>query len=428
MKDIIEIIQANRKGALQGIYAVCCAQPLVIEAAIKQAKYDQAPILIEATANQVNQFGGYTGMQPKDFIKFIGDIADKYDYPKEHIILGGDHLGPVCWVNENSNDAMAKAKDLIASYVAAGFKKIHLDTSMGCIDDPEILPDEVVAKRAADLCLVAEKTAIANFGSSDLVYVVGTEVPPPGGATQGIAELELTPVNRVEQTINLHQVAFESLGLSDAWQRVIGLVVQPGVEFDHTSIIDYQSNKAQALSNFIKNIPNIAFEAHSTDYQNPKAYKELVKDHFAILKVGPQLTYAMREALYALSYIEDILITSENKSYLRDICEQEMLESPNNWQKFYQVPSSKGLLYRRYSYSDRIRYYWNNKRVDSAVTKLLENLSDITIPLPLISQFLPEQYQAIRQNILNNQAKALVIDKIMQVTGIYADACYKQTK
>jgi len=260
------------------------------------------------------------------------------------------------------------------------------------------------------------------------VYVVGTEVPPPGGATQGIAELELTPVNRVEQTINLHQVAFESLGLSDAWQRVIGLVVQPGVEFDHTSIIDYQSNKAQALSNFIKNIPNIAFEAHSTDYQNPKAYKELVKDHFAILKVGPQLTYAMREALYALSYIEDILITSENKSYLRDICEQEMLESPNNWQKFYQVPSSKGLLYRRYSYSDRIRYYWNNKRVDSAVTKLLENLSDITIPLPLISQFLPEQYQAIRQNKLNNQAKALVIDKIMQVTGIYADACYKQTK
>ena len=428
MTDIQAIVAANRNGEACGIYSVCSAHALVIEAAIEQAKQDNSPLLIEATANQVNQFGGYTGMLPADFLEFVGAIADKLDYPRAQLILGGDHLGPVCWVNENAEQAMTKADELIASYVAAGFKKIHLDTSMGCADDPECLPDEVVAERAARLCAIAEKTAIDTFGQSDIVYIVGTEVPPPGGATEEIDELELTPVNRVKQTLELHQQAFQQLELEQAWQRVIGLVVQPGVEFDHTSIIDYQSDKAQALSGCIKDLPNIVFEAHSTDYQNDQAYIDLVKDHFAILKVGPQLTFALREALFALSYIEDQLIANEQRSYLRDICEQEMLEAPKNWQRFYPVPASKGSLYRRYSYSDRIRYYWPNQRIQTATDKLLSNLAEQQIPLPLISQFLPEQYRAIRNNSLANEPLALVKAKIKQVTSSYAKACFGQNK
>jgi D-tagatose-1,6-bisphosphate aldolase subunit GatZ/KbaZ len=64
MKGIANIIQDNLNGNRTGVYAVCCAQPLVIEAAIIQAKKDNTPLLVEATANQVNQFGGYTGMYP----------------------------------------------------------------------------------------------------------------------------------------------------------------------------------------------------------------------------------------------------------------------------------------------------------------------------------------------------------------------------
>lgn len=428
MTDIRTIISANRNGEACGIYSVCSAHPLVIEAAIEQAKQDNSSLLIEATANQVNQFGGYTGMLPADFLAFVADIAAKLDYPTEKLILGGDHLGPVCWVNENAEQAMAKADQLIACYVAAGFKKIHLDTSMGCADDPECLPDEVVAQRAARLCAIAEKTAVDTFGQSDVVYIVGTEVPPPGGATEEIEELELTPVSRVKQTLNLHQQAFEQLGLDDAWQRVIGLVVQPGVEFDHTSIIDYQSDKAQELSACIKELPNIVFEAHSTDYQNDQAYVDLVKDHFAILKVGPQLTFALREALFALSYIEDQLVVNEQRSYLREVCEQEMLEAPKNWQRFYPVPASQGQLYRRYSYSDRIRYYWPNPRIQAATDKLLSNLSGGTLPLPLISQFLPEQYRAIRNGQLSADPLSLIKAKIKQVTASYAKACLPQNQ
>ncbi|NQY36369.1 MAG: D-tagatose-bisphosphate aldolase, class II, non-catalytic subunit [Alteromonadaceae bacterium] len=426
MKDIRTVLKANRNGENKGIYAICSAHPLVIEAAIEQALQDDTPVLIEATANQVNQFGGYTGMLPADFLAFIGKIADDKGYPRDRIIAGGDHLGPVCWVNETAGEAMQKARDLITAYVAAGFKKIHLDTSMSCSDDPQCLPDDIVAHRAAILCLVAEQTAIETFGKSDLVFVVGTEVPPPGGAAEEIETLELTSVERVKNTLKLHQDAFENLELQNAWQRVIGLVVQPGVEFDHTSIIDYQSDKAQALKEYITTVPNIVYEAHSSDYQNDEAYVALIKDHFGILKVGPQLTLAMREALFALSYIEDELIPVEQRSYLRDVCEQEMLESPKNWQKFYPVPASKGTLYRRYSYSDRIRYYWHQPRIQNAILKLFNNLSSESIPLPLISQFFPEQYREIRNNVLTSTPQELVKAKIKQVLKSYAYACWKQ--
>lgn len=426
MKEIINIIKTNREGKNRGIYAICSAHPLVIEAAVEQAKNDNTPLLIEATANQVNQFGGYTNMNPAEFLEFIGKIADKYSYPRERIIPGGDHLGPVCWTNESSDLAMKKACDLIESYVAAGFKKIHLDTSMGCINDPKCLPDEIVAERAALLCEVAEKTAIKNFGQSDLVFVVGTEVPPPGGADEEIEELELTPVSRVKQTLQLHKDAFLQRNLSDAWERVIGLVVQPGVEFDHTSIIDYQSEKAKDLKEYILTVPNLVYEAHSSDYQKNEAYNSLIQDHFGILKVGPQVTLALREALFALSYIEDELVPIENRSYLRELCEQEMLSLPKNWKRFYSVPVDKGTFYRRFSYSDRIRYYWNLPRVDSAVTKLVSNLSNIKVPLPLISQFLPEQYKEIRNGKLDTTPEALIKSKIRLVTEAYAFACWKQ--
>ncbi|MFL1089387.1 class II D-tagatose-bisphosphate aldolase non-catalytic subunit, partial [Acinetobacter baumannii] len=93
-------------------------------------------VLIEATSNQVNQFGGYTGMQPADFRDFVYNIARTVGFPAERIILGGDHLGPNCWQDEPAAVAMEKSIDLIKAYVAAGFSKIHLDASMSCADDP----------------------------------------------------------------------------------------------------------------------------------------------------------------------------------------------------------------------------------------------------------------------------------------------------
>ncbi len=189
---------------------------------------------------------------------------------------------------------MEKSVELIKAYVAAGFSKIHLDASMSCADDPTPLDPMVVAKRAALLCRAAETTA-TNEQKRHLTYVIGTEVPVPGGKPAPLTPCML-PANRMRPARCKRIRLLFAPGLDEALNRVIAIVVQPGVEFDHTQIIHYQPQAAKALSDWIKETPMV-YEAHSTDYQTRQAYRALVRDHYAILKVGPALTFALREAI-----------------------------------------------------------------------------------------------------------------------------------
>jgi D-tagatose-1,6-bisphosphate aldolase subunit GatZ/KbaZ len=86
----------------------------------------------------------------------------------------------------------------------------------------------------------------------------------------------------------------------------------------------------------VEGIDSLVFEAHSTDYQTPQALQQLVRDHFAILKVGPALTFAMREALFALAAIEEELLPAHKRSGLRNVMENVMLDRPDFWQSHYQ--------------------------------------------------------------------------------------------
>lgn len=424
MNTLLDLVKHHKAGANVGIYSVCSAHSLVIEASLKQAKADNSLVLIEATSNQVDQFGGYTGMKPADFREFVLAKADELNFPKEKIILGGDHLGPNRWQDLPAEEAMANADVLIAAYVAAGFEKIHLDCSMSCAGDSIPLSDEVVAERAARLAKIAEDTAIKTFGESKLVYIVGTEVPVPGGAAEELEEeLEVTSPSAARKTIECHRSAFEVAGVSDCWNRVIGLVVQPGVEFDHVGVIDYQREKAQALSQVVNDYEHMIFEAHSTDYQTDSAYKELVEDHFAILKVGPALTFALREALYSLCAIENESIPAQDRSNLRQVIETEMCSAPGNWNKYYHGDEAEQAFARSYSFSDRIRYYWPNENIVAAQAVLFSNLEAKGISLPLLSQYLPEQFQAIRNGQISADPKSLIIDKIQQVMRSYSQAC-----
>lgn len=423
MKSMLDLVAQHKQGEQVGIYAVCSAHPLVLEAALRLAAQGDQLLLVEATSNQVDQFGGYTGMTPADFRDLLHRLAAECDFPVQRLVLGGDHLGPNRWQNKPAEQAMAHAEDLIASYVAAGFKKIHLDCSMSCQGDPVPLTDELVATRAARLANVAEQTAIRQFGHSDLVYVIGTEVPVPGGAHEELAELAVTTPEAARHTLAAHQQAFEQAGLAQLWPRVIGLVVQPGVEFDHTQVIDYRPERAAPLSRMIEAYPHLVFEAHSTDYQTPDAYRQLVRDHFAILKVGPALTFALREALFALAAIEEELVVAKACSGLRQVLEETMLDRPDFWRSHYQGSPNECRLARGYSYSDRIRYYWPDSRVDDCYARLLANLAAEPIPLPLLSQHLPLQYRKVRQGTLSPRVHDLILDQVQEVLRQYAAAC-----
>ena len=423
MKHLTTMVEQHKRGKANGIYAVCSAHPLVLESAIRYAHANRTPLLIEATSNQVDQFGGYTGMTPADFRHFVCQLANSLDFPEEQLILGGDHLGPNRWQHLPAEQAMANADGLIKSYVASGFKKIHLDCSMSCQGDPVPLTDAIVAERAARLAKIAEETCVEQFGESDLVYVIGTEVPVPGGAHETLAELEVTTPDAARATLKAHRHAFEKLGLDTIWSRIIALVVQPGVEFDHTHIIDYQPQKAVALSKMVEAYDTLVFEAHSTDYQTPQSLRQLVKDHFAILKVGPALTFALREALFSLAAIEEELLPAKACSGLRHVLESVMLDRPEYWQSHYHGDGNARRLARGYSYSDRVRYYWPDSQIDDAFERLVRNLAGEPIPLPLSSQYLPLQYAKVREGDLSATPRELIMSHIQDILQQYHAAC-----
>lgn len=422
-----ELIRRHKAGDTVGITSVCSAHPLVLEAAVQQAVHDGSPLLVEATSNQVDQFGGYTGMVPTQFRDLVLEIADRCGLPRQRVVLGGDHLGPNTWRSLDPELAMANADDLVTAYVAAGFTKIHLDCSMSCAGDPVPLTDEIVAERAARLARVAETAADQSQDVDRPVYVVGTEVPVPGGAHEAIDTLTPTSAEAARTTVEAHRRAFDAAGLSGAWERVVGLVVQPGVEFDHARVVDYEHDRTTDLQAVLDDHPHMVFEAHSTDYQTVQHLRELVQDHWAVLKVGPGLTFALREALFALADVEDQLIAPEQRSGLVAVLERRMLEEPRWWQSHYEGDAASQRLSRRYSYSDRSRYYWPDREVARAVERLLGNLSETEVPLPLLSQHLPDQYTRVRQGALASDATSLVVDRVRDVLRGYAWACRAET-
>lgn len=422
MENRLNVYLARSKGKVsRGIYSVCSSHPLVIRASAEQAVADGSYLLVEATSNQVNQFGGYSGMRPADFRRFVEEIVTHAGLSLEKLILGGDHLGPNPWKHENAEEAMTRAEVMVAEFATAGFTKIHLDASMSCADDPTPLPDATVATRAARLAKAAEK---ACKGDEAPVYIIGTEVPTPGGATHALDGLQVTTVEAAEQTWNVHEAIFAKEGLADAWPRVIALVVQPGVEFAHDSVIAYDRDKARALKQwFVERAAPLVFEAHSTDYQPAEAYPALVEDGFSILKVGPALTFAVREALYALEDIEQQLLPEAEWSRLSQTMEAAMLANPKDWQGHYHGAPAELHLLRVYSYSDRMRYYWHYPQVADSVQKLIGNLEKTAIPEVLLSRYLPDQYRR-RHSLGDGQdPTALVVDKVRDVLKVYAAAC-----
>jgi D-tagatose-1,6-bisphosphate aldolase subunit GatZ/KbaZ len=422
VRALLELLRRHRAGEPVGIYSVCSAHPLVLRAALRHARALGGAALIEATSNQVNQDGGYTGLQPAGFRDVVWRMADEIGLPRERVLLGGDHLGPNCWQAQPADAALKRAGTMIADYVSAGFRKIHLDCSMSCGGDPPALADELIAERTAALCARAEE-AWRSAGGEPPVYVIGSEVPVPGGAHEALHQLAVTEPRAALATVAAHRTAFARRGLEAAWERVIALVVQPGVEFDHDGVIEYDPAKARRLSACVESLPHLVFEAHSTDYQPPQALAALVRDHFAILKVGPALTFALREAVWALDRIEREWLGEAQSSRVRETILAAMRADPTHWRKYYRGSGRTLELQLEYSLSDRTRYYWPLPAVAQAVARL-EAAFDAAAPPPaLLREYLPAVHAAVRRGEIEKSAQSFVVHHIRQVLSEYSRAC-----
>ena len=411
---LLKMIASRRDGAATGFPSYCTASPIVIEAVLRQAAGLGRPVIVEATSNQVNQFGGYTGMKPADYRDFVYAIADRVGCPRGSIILGGDHLGPQPFQNMPEAEAMPAAKEMVYLYARAGYTKIHLDTSMRVADDSrsERLSDRTIAERGAELLKEAERgyseLLAENPDAVHPVYIIGSEVPVPGGA-QTQEALSVTSPEDFEATVLTYREVFGQKGLSDYWKHVIAVVVQPGVEFGDDDVHMYVREDAAALCAALGKHPGLVFEGHSTDYQSPRSLRKMVEDGIAILKVGPALTFAAREALFSLEHMEEVLVADPaQRSHFAAVLEEVMTENPANWQKYYHGNELQKALKRAYSYSDRSRYYMGYARVEAARKKLYGNLDGVEIPMGLLHQYMPLQYLAVRDGKLRADAASLV--------------------
>ena len=426
MKDILrDMIAKRRAGITCGIPSYCTANRLAIEAILEQAKRFDDYILIEATANQVNQFGGYTGMKPADFTEFVYGIADGVGFPREQIVLGGDHLGPLTWAGLLEAQAMENSIELVREFVLAGFKKIHLDTSMKLGDDPadEILSDEVIAERGVILYEACEdayqELLKKNPDEVRPVFIIGSEVPIPGGAQEEEDSVAVTKPEAFERTVRVYEETFARHGIPNAFDNIIGVVVQPGVEFGDAEVFQYDHADARELCGALKEHDGIVFEGHSTDYQTPESLKQMVEDGIAILKVGPALTYGLREGLFALSLMEKELVPEDKQADFIDTMEKVMLEEPGNWRKHYHGTDAQKRQARKYSFSDRCRYYMNDERIESSIRKLFGNLDTAGIPMNMLHQYMPQQYSKVLAGGLKKEAAALAKDCVVTFVEDY---------
>lgn len=416
MKHPIQQMMENRRNGIKsGIPSYCSANELVLETALLRAKEQNTPVLIEATANQVNQFGGYTGMRPKDFYQMVLRMAQKAGLLERQLILAGDHLGPLTWQDLKEDAAMEHSVELVYQYARAGFTKIHLDTSMKVADDPDgLLSTGTIARRGIILYRAAMK------GYRELqeekpqairpVFVIGSEVPIPGGAQEAETSLAVTSPAALRETVAAYKHAFSEAGIEDGWKDVVAVVVQPGVEFGDDQVFLYDHSAAADLCAALLEFPEICFEGHSTDYQSPECLKRMVEDGIAILKVGPALTFGLREALFSLSLMEKELVPQNQWAGFIETLDSVMLKHPEHWNRHYHGDEKQLALARKYSFSDRCRYYIGQPEVTAAMNHLFDNLREYPVPMNMLHQYLPLSFSKVREGLLSPDPRALAMD------------------
>jgi D-tagatose-1,6-bisphosphate aldolase subunit GatZ/KbaZ len=105
------------------------------------------------------------------------------------------------------------------------------------------------------------------------------------------------------------------------------------------------------------------------------------------------------------------------------VMDRLMLLNPDPWRSHYHGDSAALRILRPYSYSDRIRYYWPEPEAVAAVDRLFARLEGVTIPEPLISQFMPRFYDRVASGALPGMARVLAVEAVRDVLRGYAAAC-----
>ncbi len=343
----------------------CTSNIFVLKSLLHFCKYKNLPALIETTSNQVNQYGGYSGNKPKDFIKKINNLIKKIKFNKKNIFYGGDHLGPLPWMKSKSVTALAKSIKLIDLYLKNNYIKIHIDTSIKCNDDKFLTTKEVFLRTKYILRKLKKKNNLKK-----IFLVFGTEVPLSGGNDS--KKIIPTALKQIKEEYLNFSALLKSENLPT---DNFGLVIEPGMKFMDRSITKPYLNNFKQKKSFSKKNKFI-FEAHSSDYQNFSTLKKLVKNNFKILKVGPELTFNLFKSFLFMEQIEKK--NCHSKSNFKKIILDTMFKNKDHWKNYFNHLSKKKLSNNiTNSFFDRTRYYLDEKKVSNCITNLQLNINKI---------------------------------------------------
>ncbi len=338
----------------------CTSNIEVIKSILFFCNLKKLPCLIECTSNQVNQNGGYTNKTPKIFVEEISRLRKKIKFKPDRLFLGGDHLGPLPWNSKNNDIALKNSILLIKDYLNENFSKIHIDTSIKCKNDKYINSKIVFNRTNRILNDFSIKKKI-----KDRFIVVGTEVPLAGSGDN--KKIIRTSIKQIETEFFNFKEIFQRLNLK---KMFFGLVIEPGMKYKHYTITKPNFYNFRNKKNISKK-NNFVYEAHSTDYQSQKILRQLVKNNFKFLKVGPELTFNYARSLFFMENIEKKKNKIKN-SNIKETIFSTMLKNKKYWNGYY-TKKKPGLFLN--SKLDRMRYYFDTKEVKNSVLTLKKNIN-----------------------------------------------------
>ena len=248
------------------------------------AKYYDLPLLIESTSNQVNQFGGYTNLKPKQFFNRINILAKRMGI-KNNLWIGADHLGPLPWKNLDESVAIRNSIKLFKDVVKSGYNKVHIDTGIKLKNEKKLSKKKIFQRCERIFNSINPKKL------NNIFFVFGTEVPIAGGGKDH--KSKITSLSSIKDDLKYYYNLRKSFSL----------VIEPGIGFNNNKIFNLKLNHFKNKKN-LSYLNNFSYEAHSSDFQNLNILKKLVKNNFKFLKVGPELTFFYMKAILHMNKIE----------------------------------------------------------------------------------------------------------------------------
>lgn len=373
IKKLIErIIELREHASIHlTLLAVCPNSDAVLEAAVKAAARNNAPMLFAATLNQVDLDGGYTGWTPAQFVSRMRDYAAKYEIGDTNRLYpcldhGGQWLKDVHTRDKLTFEQTTQAvKTSITAMLEAGYQLLHIDPTIDrtISGTPSV---ETVVERSLALIAYAEHERL-RLGLEAVDYEVGTEEVHGG----------LVDVANFEKFLSLLREGLSARNLDYAWPAFV--VAQVGTNL-HTTIFD------KGIANKLYKIVapyGALVKGHYTDWvENPEDYPLC---GMGGANVGPEFTADEFDALMTLAARETDLCRAQpeipSSRFLEALT--QAVDNSNRWQKWLQADEKDKSLdelspeRRAWMLKTCARYSWTAPEVVAARQKLYANLQPI---------------------------------------------------